>query len=114
MDPLQQIFLIDGRVHPILPIHGNRDDRYFSGMVSAPSRPISPNSQRHAALGFAPGICAALRKPCGFNTTQPPYLSNIRRHRRRSALRTIHVPAICAVEHEDLMRVLLKRAIYPT
>ena len=38
----------------------------FSGIVVGPSRPISPSSQRQVAIGFAPGICAALRKPCGF------------------------------------------------
>ena len=37
----------------------------FSGATSGRSRPISPSSHRQNALGFAPGIIAAFRNPCG-------------------------------------------------
>ena len=37
----------------------------FSGETTLPSRPFSSCSQRHSARGFAPGIRAAFRKPCG-------------------------------------------------
>ena len=37
----------------------------FSGRTVAPSRPISPSSQRQVAWGLAPGSWAALRNPWG-------------------------------------------------
>ena len=45
------------------PSNGDRDDRDLSGVVVGPSRPISPSSHRQMALGLAPGIIAAFRKP---------------------------------------------------
>src|SRR5712692_9781783 len=49
----------------------------FSGTVSGPSRPISPSSHRHAAFGLAPGIIAALRKPCGLRYNSTGHISAI-------------------------------------
>ena len=62
----------------------------FSGFTVAPSRPISPSSQRHVATGFAPGRRAAFKNPCGVN-----HMSNCQRSasKGRAAIGSPSVPS---------------------